>query len=458
MFNSVMQLISATSIIVLLVLLPIQFLYYDFAYANILEVSQSSGDGPKINDPSLKVDTIFSGLNFPTSLAFLAPNDILVLEKNNGTVQRIVNGKILSEPLLKVSVANKGERGMLGIATAKNSSLHATYVFLYYTQSGSGKTGDDVADGIQPSGNRLYRYELIDNNNKLAKPELLLSVPTSPKTPNHNGGKIVIGPDQNIYLVVGDVDKYYNQYFDHLPLATKAQNINNNKNPDGPGGILRLTQDGKTVLQKGSSIFGSNNEYPLNLYFAYGIRNSFGLAFDPITGMLWDTENGPDYGDEINLVQPGFNSGWAKVQGIWYNNGSRQGPAIQHLLDPNMLINLEGKGKYRSPEFIWNETVAPTGLSFLNSTKLGKQYENDMFVGDFKNGNLYHFNVNPSRTGLSLDGPLADRLASSPEEIQGQRLGRGFGAITDIKTGPDGYLYILSYHLGSGNLYRISHK
>src|SRR5919198_2111861 len=127
MFNSIMQLISATCMIVLLVLLPIQFLYHDFAYANVLEASQSSGDKPTINDPSLKVDTIFSGVNFPTSMAFLAPNDILVLEKNNGTVQRIENGKILNEPLLKVSVANKGERGMLGIATAKNSSLHATY-------------------------------------------------------------------------------------------------------------------------------------------------------------------------------------------------------------------------------------------------------------------------------------------------------------------------------------------
>jgi glucose/arabinose dehydrogenase len=149
------------------------------------------------------------------------------------------------------------------------------------------------------------------------------------------------------------------------------------------------------------------------------------------------------------------------VQGIWYNNGSRQGPAIQHLSDlnkDNILVNLSGKGHYRTPEFIWNETVAPTGLAFLNSTKMGKQYENDMFVGDFKNGNLYHFKLNTSRTGLSLHGQIADRIASSPKDIQDQILGRGFGGITDVKTAPDGSLYIVSNQSGTGTIYRISHK
>ncbi|HEX5519086.1 MAG TPA: PQQ-dependent sugar dehydrogenase [Candidatus Nitrosocosmicus sp.] len=219
--------------------------------------------------------------------------------------------------------------------------------------------------------------------------------------------------------------------------------------------MLELSQDGKPVR---NSIF-SNNKYPLNLYYAYGIRNSFGLALDPITRMLWDTENGPDYGDEINLIQPGFNSGWGKVQGIWYNNGSRQGPPIHNLSDLyNMLVNLEGKGKYRRPEFIWNETVAPTGLTFLNSSKLGKQYENDMFVGDFKNGNIYHFKLNIARTGLNLHSVLEDRLASSPRELQDQIFGKGFGAITDVKAAPDGNLYIVSNQAGTGTIYRISHK
>ena len=92
-------------------------------------------------------------------------------------------------------------------------------------------------------------------------------------------------------------------------------------NPDGRSGILRITQDGKAV---GDGILGLID--PLNIYYAYGIRNSFGIDFDPVTGNLWDTENGPEYGDEINLVKPGFNSGWMVVQGIWR-------PADSEILD-----------------------------------------------------------------------------------------------------------------------------
>ena len=89
---------------------------------------------------------------------------------------------------------------------------------------------------------------------------------------------------------------------------------------DGRSGILRINQDGKPV---GEGILGST--FPLNLYYAYGIRNSFGFDWDPLTGKLWDTENGPHYGDEINLVEPGFNSGWVKVQGVWEPNFEQMG-------------------------------------------------------------------------------------------------------------------------------------
>jgi glucose/arabinose dehydrogenase len=405
---------------------------------------------------------VFKGLQFPTSMAFLSPNDILILEKNNGTVQRIVNGQILPHPLLKVPVANKGETGMLGIAVAEHKNDNrSTYVFLYYTVSSRGRTGDDnttITAGKQPLGNRLYRYELVNSSsNKLVNPKLLLTIPTSPKTPNHNGGKILIGPDQNVYIVIGDTDKFYDQYFNHLSLDTKAQNFKNGSDPNGTGGILRLTQDGKPV---GKGII-LGDKFPLDLYYAYGIRNSFGMDFDPVTKKLWDTENGPAYGDEINLVEPGFNSGWAKVQGVWKNNESRIAGPIMLSPDPHILEDFGGRGKYRPPELTWNVTVAPTGLAFVNSTKMGKQYENDMFVGDYLNGNLYHFKLNKNRTGLDLHGPLADTIVSNPSEIQGVIFGYGFGRITDIKAGPDGYLYILSVNPApttgkDGTIFRIS--
>ena len=87
------------------------------------------------------------------------------------------------------------------------------------------------------------------------------------------------------------------------------------------------------------------------------------MDFDPLSGSLWDTENGPWYGDEINLVEPGFNSGWKKVQGVWKPEGEQRG-----VLDLNPdVIEFDGKGKYSEPEFIWNNSVGPSAVKFLNS-------------------------------------------------------------------------------------------
>ncbi|MFZ0513653.1 MAG: PQQ-dependent sugar dehydrogenase, partial [Candidatus Nitrosopolaris sp.] len=156
-------------------------------------VSFSGGGRPIINDLSLKADLVFQGLHNPTSMAFLGPNNILVLEKDQGTVQRIVNGNILAQPVLQVNVATEGERGMLGIAIAKHTTVTGTtFVFLYYTESNSGV----------PIGNHVYRYELVDN--KLINPKLILNLPTSPG-PFHDGGKVLIGPDKNVYAVIGDL-------------------------------------------------------------------------------------------------------------------------------------------------------------------------------------------------------------------------------------------------------------
>jgi glucose/arabinose dehydrogenase len=395
-----------------------------------------SAKGPIINNNTdLKAEVVFTGLKFPTSMAFLGPNDILVLEKNNGTVQRIVNGIMLKNPLLDVNVANKGERGMLGIAIApKHEKNKPTYVFLYYTESKT-KDGEDSGDkSIDPLGNRLYRYELADNNTKLVNPKLLLDLPATPG-PFHNGGRTIIGPDNNVYLSIGDVEGHIN----------KVRNFGNGKRPDGSGGILRITQDGKSV----KGIIG--NKFPLNIYYAYGIRNSFGLDFDPLSGILWDTENGETFGDEINLVKPGFNSGWMKVQGVWET--TKNGSAGNVTLHPDELVNFGGKGKYSSPEFVWKRPVGPTAIQFLDSDKLGKKYKNGLVVGDFHEGNLYYFDLNKNRTDLSLRVPLEDKVVNRTDELRkgGVILGKGFGGITDLQVGPDGYLYVLSIYSGGGN-------
>jgi aldose sugar dehydrogenase len=411
----------------LVILISLNIITIGFAVDSIYGQASFSGGQPIINDPSLKADLVFQGLRNPTSMAFLGPNDILVLEKDQGTVQRIVNGNMLPQPVLHVNVASEGERGMLGIAIAKpTTATTARFVFLYYTQSNSAIS----------LGNYVYRYELVDN--KLINPKLILKLPASPG-PIHDGGKVLIGPDKNVYAVIGDLRNH----------RTQAQNIASGGPADLTSGIIRVTQDGNQVPNSPLGI-----TYPLNLYYAYGIRNSFGIDFDPVTGKLWDTENGPNYGDEINLVEPGFNSGWTQVQGIWTPKGEIEnenaGPPNLH---PSGLVDFGGKGKYRAPEFIWVQTVAPTALKFLNSTKLGKQYQNDVFIGDYNNGNLYHFKLNQDRTGLVLSNTLANKIAYTPEDAKSAIFGTDFDSgITDLQVGPDGYLYVLTF---SGAIYKI---
>ena len=373
---------------------------------------------PILVDPKLKVEVVAEGLDFPTTIAFLGKNDILVLEKSKGTVTRIINGTISPEPVLRVNIASQVERGMLGIAVSKNDNSSA-YVFLYFTEVANSTKNEN--EGVL--SNRVYRYELVDN--KLINPKLLLDLPATPG-PRHNGGAITIGIDSNIYVPIGDVDGH----------MTEVQNIADGGPPDGTGGILRITQDGLPA----PSVIGDSG--PAKKYYAYGIRNSFGLDFDPLSGKLWDTENGAGYSDEINLVEPGFNSGWLKLQG-------KAPPDF----DYSQLVNIDGKGKYRDPELTWVDTVGPTKIKFFTSDKLGKEYKNDMFVSDVHHGRIYHFDLNENRDGLILPGRLADKVADTDGETNDIIFGSNFGGISDMAVGPDGYLYLAS--LARGTIYRV---
>src|SRR5215208_7125405 len=196
------------------------------------------GETPTVKDRNLETEVIAEGLKFPTSMAFLDSDDILVLEKEKGTVQRIVDGQIQPEPLLDVNVATSQERCMCGIAVSKNIPGH-TYVFLYYTEAESADA-EDVTEGKDPIGNRLYRYELV--NDKLVNPKLLLDLPANPG-PRHNGGAIMIGPDNNLYIPIGDVDGSFKE----PEFETQTQNYADGVEPDGRSGILRITLNGEPV-------------------------------------------------------------------------------------------------------------------------------------------------------------------------------------------------------------------
>ena len=175
-------------------------------------------------------EKVTGGLENPTTFAFIGANDILVLEKNKGTVLRIQDGEVLPEPILDVNVANQVEQGMLGIAVSENLTDNKTYVFLYYTEA-EGETGEvegerdedegnngdmeqrGSGDGGEPVGNRLYRYELSEDGTRLLNPKLLLDLPYEPG-PAHNGGVVTVGPDNNVYVVVGNLLANAEERFD----------------------------------------------------------------------------------------------------------------------------------------------------------------------------------------------------------------------------------------------------
>ncbi|HET6799482.1 MAG TPA: PQQ-dependent sugar dehydrogenase [Nitrososphaeraceae archaeon] len=415
---------------------------------NIPDVNIAIGsETPRIIDPFLRVETVAEGLEFPTTMAFLGPEDFLVLEKEKGTVQRIVNGKMLSEPLLDVNVGASQERCMCGIAVSRGIPGH-TYVFLYFTEIESADR-EDVSQGNDPIGNRLYRYEFV-NNNTLVNPKLLLDLPAVPG-PRHNGGAIMVGPDNNLYIPIGDVDGSFNPK-GHF-IRTMTQNYLNSTLVDGRSGILRVNFDGKPIT--GQEILG--DKHPLNYYYAYGIRNSFGIDFDPVTGNLWDTENGPAYGDEINLVRPGFNSGYYPVQGIWSHGVDPKSNISTWKIastNPGTFVNFGGKGNYSAPEFIWADTVGVTAVKFFHSNRLGEDYKDDMFVGSIVKGDIYHFDLNRNRTQLILSGDLKDKIAETSETgVENTVFGENFAGISDLEVGPDGYLYVVS--LGQGKIFKI---
>jgi aldose sugar dehydrogenase len=364
-------------------------------------------------DPDLRVTELAVGLSQPTAMAFIGPNDLLVLQKNDGRVRRVTNGVLQLGAVLDVHVDNESERGLLGIA------LHPDFpatplVYLYYTESSA---ASDTSGS--PLANRVYRY--IWNGSALVNPQVILDLPATPG-PNHDGGAMTFGPDGKLYVVIGDLNR-----------NGQLQNFSGGPSPDGTSVIYRINEDGSTPSDNPFS-----SQPDLAKYYAYGIRNSFGLAFDPITGDLWDTENGPNAYDEINLVQPGFNSGWERIMGPFDRDAEGTGD----------LVQFPGS-RYADPKFSWFSPVGPTGMVFLSSDQLGVQYQNDVFVADINNGNLYRFKPHPTRSGFLFQNPeLADVVADDADELQEVIFGTGFGGISDLKMGPDGLLYVLSFNQG----------
>jgi glucose/arabinose dehydrogenase len=388
----------------------------------------------------LLIELVADGLAHPSSMTFVDDDTILVLEKDTGKVRIVNDGILEKDQLLNVTVNAEAERGLLGIDILKRRDGQTNvddYVLIYFTEvlQAKNQSSDDVVR------NRIYRYNW--NGTNLFNPVLLLDLPGEPG-PYHNGGKIKIGPDNQLYLVIGDLTSPSNILQNHLASGDVT--------PDNTSVIIRINPiDGNpSTGNPFRNQNDPNNSSNLNYYYAYGIRNSFGISFDPITGILWDTENGEDKFDEVNIVKPGFNSGWNKIMGPKSKNSN---------FSEDKLIMLENS-YYSDPKFSWFDPIGVTDIEFYNSTKLGDRFSNNVFIGDINFGRLYFFEMNDNRTGIETGffaknhTDLADSIADPEDDLSPAIFAKGFsGRITDIETGPDGYLYILTY--SDGRIYRI---
>jgi aldose sugar dehydrogenase len=456
---------------------------------------------PTVVDPNLAVRTAASGLDQPISMAFIGPNDMLVLEKATGKVQRVVNG-VVQGTVLDLPVNSASERGLLGIA------LHPQFfigggVYLFWSESSTGVDSAELSE-VPLLGNRVDRY--VWNGSTLTFERNILRLRSfqadegQPLRGNHDGGVLRFGPDGKLYVIDGDTGR-----------RGQLQNLVNG--PFGPGipddqfggpepdnahltgVILRLNDDGTAPSSNpffaAGEALGGEVGANVQKIFAYGLRNSFGMAFDPVSGDLWEQENGDDSFTELNRAEPGFNSGWVQIMGP--PERIAQFKTIETTVTPSppdpfaatyfglqqirwlptniadspgealsRLFTLPG-AHYSAPEFSWKFEVAPAGIGFLESRALGAQYNNDLFVGAarvfLEGGHLFRFNLTGNRQKIAVDDPrLEDRVADNLHkweitESESVLFGRNFGVGSDVQTGPNGNLFVVS--LTDGAVYEI---
>lgn len=392
-------------------------------------------------DATLTRETVLSsGVSVPIAIEFLSPSDpsrFLIIEKDTGQVKLVENGSVTAT-LIDLPVNYASERGLLGITLDPNFATN-NFVYLYYTLS---STGSDTNVQTNWTDNRVVRYRFTGT--ALVEPFTVVTFPrdlSQNNGPNHDGGIILFGPDGKLYGVTGDLNRgtFGNPRIEQNTGSTSAA---------GVGGVFRLNSNGTIPSD---NPFFSHSSSLIKQLFAYGIRNSFGMAFDPSTGKLWISENGPDKYDEINVVERGFNSGWRKIMGPDSRDATytENGNTPYNASDLVMLTN----AYYDDPKFSWLTPLGVAAIGFVHSPRFNTGTRGNMIVGESNFSRLYMLPVNDDRDGFNLTGDLADLVADSSTERNLLTWGTSFGVITDIKVGPDGYLYVVSAY--SNRVHRI---
>lgn len=463
---------------------------------------RSGGAAPSVVDRALTVVPVVTGLNAPTSVAFLGTNDLLVLSKNTGQVRRITGG-VDQGAVLDLGVNFASERGLLGIALDPGFPA-PPYVYLYWTASSTG-VDTNALSSVALLGNRVDRFlwngaALVFDRNLVplrarqtdnVETPNHLGTANAAELGNHNGGVIRFGPDGKLYVFVGDVGR--RGWLQNLPNGPFLSSPFVDDTFGGPapdnahlaGVVLRLNNDGSVPADNpffavGAAIGGESGANIQRIY-SYGHRNGFGMAFDPTGGRLWLDEDGEDAASELNLVTPGMNGGWTQIMGplsrladfktIETTFGALSLEQLRwsptRIADTSAdalarLFALPGS-TYRDPQLSWTWEIAPGGLGFLAGTAFGPRREGNLFMGAatplLENGYLFRIPLTAARTGIRVTDPalqdgVADNLAKHDlTESESLLFGRDFGVVTDIQTGPNGNLFVVS--LSQGAIYEI---
>jgi glucose/arabinose dehydrogenase len=308
---------------------------------------RSLDNGPA-GGATIKAHRVKGGLDFPAAFTFAPKGQIYYGERYSGAI-RILNPKTNGTRFFfKIpDVSTNGEQGLLGLA------LHPEwpekpFVYAYATRDTSNGTRNQIVR-IKKSGRKGSDMHVIFTSN-------------TPAGSNHDGGRILFGPDAMLYVVIGESG-----------VPSNAQDLQ-----ETGGKVLRMTPRGKAA---------PGNPFN-NRVFAFGIRNSFGFGFDPQTGRLWESENGPECNDELNLIKKGRNYGWGPTESCPDTN--RDGP--------NPV----------PPKRLYNPVIAPTGLVFCRHCDLGKAGSGKLFFGAYNTGQIRRVALGPKRRSVVSQSVVFD--------------------------------------------------
>ena len=446
------------------------------------EETASPEGGISLTDDSLQAEELVGGLDQPTSVAFL-DEGMLVSEKASGKVRLVRDGQVAGD-VLDLAVNFFDERGLLGMAVHPDFPTEP-FVYLHWTWRGDGDGDEgllgedsDEATEVPALGNRIDRFrwegeQLAFDRNMVEFPSNTLETDTSGNVRgNHDAGPLVFGDDGMLYTMMGDQN-----------LRGQLQNVVDGPPPDDEhlaGVILRLNDDGTVPADNpfsaaGEDIGGAAGEN-VRMIYAYGIRNSFGLAVEPGSGALWQTENGDDSYDEVNVIDAGANSGWIQIQGppehlASYKElevASEDGLDVESFPPSNLaddadaargaMFELPGS-EYTAPVLSFVHPPALTAIGFVADDSLGASSQGTAWMGTVLTDSLLRYPLAADGRSLALEGDLADRVDDNESkgdlgESESSVVGTGFGVVTDIRQGPDGALYVVS--LDGGAVYRIS--